>query len=93
MSDTGGDLSKLRFRISMSLDGYIAGPEQSKKDPLGLGGEGLHEWVFPLAAWRAPLALKGGTTFEGPAARPHRGRAGRDAPQVLLLVRVHRSDR
>jgi dihydrofolate reductase len=64
VSDTGGDLSKLRLRISMSLDGYIAGPEQSKKDPLGIGGEGLHEWVFPLAAWRAPHGLEGGEVNE-----------------------------
>jgi dihydrofolate reductase len=53
-------VAKLRFRISMSLDGYTAGPEQSVKNPLGLGGERLHEWVFPLTAWRAPHGLKGG---------------------------------
>jgi dihydrofolate reductase len=48
----------------MSLDGYIAGPEQSKKDPLGIGGERLHQWVFPLAAWRAPHGLEGGEVSE-----------------------------
>jgi dihydrofolate reductase len=53
-------VSKLRFRISMSLDGFIAGPDQSTKDPLGIGGEQLHEWLFPLAAWRAPHGLEGG---------------------------------
>ncbi|HET9334355.1 MAG TPA: dihydrofolate reductase family protein [Gemmatimonadota bacterium] len=53
-------MSKLRFRISMSLDGYVAGPEQSVDNPLGIGGEQLHEWVFPLAAWRAPHGLPGG---------------------------------
>jgi dihydrofolate reductase len=52
---------KLRFRISMSLDGYTAGPRQSPENPLGEGGEQLHEWVLPLAAWRAPHGLKGGT--------------------------------
>jgi dihydrofolate reductase len=52
---------KLRFRIAISLDGYTAGPRQSVKDPLGEGGEQLHEWVFPLAAWRAPHGLEGGT--------------------------------
>jgi dihydrofolate reductase len=51
---------KLRFRISISLDGYTAGPRQSVKEPLGEGGERLHEWVFPLAAWRAPHGLEGG---------------------------------
>jgi dihydrofolate reductase len=60
VSDPGGHVSKLRFRISMSLDGYIAGPDQSTKDPLGVGGEQLHEWVIPLAAWRVPHGLEGG---------------------------------
>ncbi|MDP9191449.1 MAG: dihydrofolate reductase family protein [Acidobacteriota bacterium] len=45
-------MSKLRFRISISLDGFVAGPEQSVRDPLGVGGEGLHQWIFPLAVWR-----------------------------------------
>ena len=54
-------MPKLRFRISMSLDGYTAGPRQSPENPLGEGGEQLHEWVLPLAAWRAPHGLKGGT--------------------------------
>jgi dihydrofolate reductase len=53
-------VSKLRLRISMSLDGYVAGPDQSVKNPLGVGGEGLHEWVFPLAAWRAAHGQQGG---------------------------------
>jgi dihydrofolate reductase len=44
----------------MSLDGFIAGPDQSTKDPLGIGGEQLHEWLFPLTAWRAPHGLEGG---------------------------------
>jgi dihydrofolate reductase len=53
-------MARLRFRIAMSLDGYTAGPEQSVKNPLGIGGERLHEWAFPLAAWRKPHGLKGG---------------------------------
>ena len=57
-------MQKLRFRISMSLDGFTAGPEQSRKDPLGIGGEGLHEWVVSLAAWRAPHGLEGGEVNE-----------------------------
>jgi dihydrofolate reductase len=48
----------------MSLDGCTAGPEQSRKDPLGIGGEGLHQWVFPLVAWRAPHGLEGGEVNE-----------------------------
>jgi dihydrofolate reductase len=53
-------LSKLRCRIAVSLDGYAAGPEQSVENPLGIGGERLHEWAFPLEAWRKPHGLSGG---------------------------------
>ncbi|HMJ15004.1 MAG TPA: dihydrofolate reductase family protein [Polyangiaceae bacterium] len=53
-------MSKLRFKISMSLDGFIAGPDQSVENPLGVGGEALHQWALPLAAWRAPHGLEGG---------------------------------
>jgi dihydrofolate reductase len=53
-------VSKLRLRISMSLDGYVAGPDQSVKNPLGVGGERLHEWVVPLAAWRTTHGKQGG---------------------------------
>jgi dihydrofolate reductase len=51
----------------MSLDGFIAGPDQSVDNPLGIGGERLHEWVFPLAAWRAPHGLPGGEVNESTA--------------------------
>ncbi|HVQ46021.1 MAG TPA: dihydrofolate reductase family protein [Gemmatimonadales bacterium] len=57
-------MSKLRLRISLSLDGYVAGPHQSVVEPLGVGGEDLHQWVFPLAAWRKPHGLEGGKTDE-----------------------------
>jgi dihydrofolate reductase len=53
-------MPSLRFRISVSLDGFVAGPRQSVENPLGIGGEQLHEWVFPLAVWRAPHGLPGG---------------------------------
>jgi dihydrofolate reductase len=53
-------MSRLRFRISMSLDGYVAGPRQSLEDPLGVGGERLHEWILPLMAWRREHGLEGG---------------------------------
>jgi hypothetical protein len=39
-------MARLRFRISMSLDGFTAGPEQSTHYPLGSGGEQLHRWAF-----------------------------------------------
>jgi dihydrofolate reductase len=50
------------INISMSLDGYVAGPDQTLEEPLGRGGEQLHEWVFPLASWREPHGLSGGET-------------------------------
>ena len=57
-------MSKLRFRISMSLDGFVAGPNQSVENPLGVGGMRLHEWVFPLKVWRAMHGLEGGEDNE-----------------------------
>ena len=53
-------MARLRFNISMSLDGFIAGPNQSKENPLGEGGEQLHEWALELEAWRKPHGLDGG---------------------------------
>ncbi|NJC14971.1 dihydrofolate reductase [Micromonospora profundi] len=47
-------------QLSISLDGYVAGPEQSLQDPLGRGGLQLHEWVFGLDTWRAQHGLTGG---------------------------------
>ncbi len=57
-------MSRLRFRISMSLDGFVAGPSQSVDNPLGIGGMRLQEWVFPLRAWRAMHGLPGGEVNE-----------------------------
>jgi dihydrofolate reductase len=53
-------MAKVRFRITMSLDGFTSGPEQSVEHPLGIGGEGLHGWAIELASWRAPHGLEGG---------------------------------
>lgn len=55
-------MPKLRFEISMSLDGFIAGPNATLEEPLGEGGEQLHEWVVRLAAWREAHGLSGGET-------------------------------
>jgi dihydrofolate reductase len=51
----------LRFRISISLDGYVAGPNQSEENPLGEGGMSLHEWAFELAAFNEAHGREGGT--------------------------------
>ena len=53
-------MSKVRVDISVSLDGYVAGPNQTQEDPLGEGGEQLHEWMFGLRAWREPHGEAGG---------------------------------
>lgn len=55
-------MGKVRFEISMSLDGFIAGPNASLEQPLGEGGEGLHEWGVRLASWRRLHGLEGGET-------------------------------
>lgn len=55
-------MSKLRCQISISLDGFTAGPNQSEQNPLGEGGMGLHEWVFKLDAWRQSHGKDGGET-------------------------------
>lgn len=50
----------LRMTISMSLDGYVAGPDQSLANPLGEGGEELHRWVVPLEIFRRMHGGEGG---------------------------------
>jgi hypothetical protein len=43
-------MSKVRLTIAMSRDGFVAGPGQDVNNPLGSGGERLHDWAFALAA-------------------------------------------
>lgn len=50
----------VKAQLSMSLDGYIAGPNAGPGNPLGDGGERVHEWVYGLASWREPQGLEGG---------------------------------
>ena len=44
----------------MSLDGFVAGPDQSVENPLGVGGMRLHEWAFSLEVFRRMHGLEGG---------------------------------
>jgi dihydrofolate reductase len=55
-------MGKVRFDVTMSLDGYLAGPNPRPEEPLGDGGMQLHEWAIKLAAWREPHGLEGGET-------------------------------
>lgn len=52
----------ITYSVSMSLDGYVAGPNQSPKHPLGIRGELLHSWMRELAVWRKGAGLRGGVT-------------------------------
>jgi dihydrofolate reductase len=53
-------MSELRTQMMMSLDGFAAGPEQSKENPFGIGGMRLTEWVLPLEAFRETHGEEGG---------------------------------
>jgi hypothetical protein len=55
-------MTKLTLDISVSLDGFVAGPNQTLDQPLGEGGELLHEWVVGLKSWREAHGLEGGET-------------------------------
>lgn len=54
-----------RFQVSgftISIDGYGAGPEQSREHPLGKGGEALHRWLYPTRTFERMHGGEGGTT-------------------------------
>jgi dihydrofolate reductase len=53
-------MSNVLFEISMSLDGYVAGPEVGLEHPLGIGGQRLHEWAFATRSWRESHGREGG---------------------------------
>ncbi|MGZ6707587.1 MAG: dihydrofolate reductase family protein, partial [Solirubrobacteraceae bacterium] len=53
-------MSSVTCQISISLDGYVAGPNQSLENPIGEGGMRLHEWVFATDSWREQHGEAGG---------------------------------
>jgi dihydrofolate reductase len=53
-------MSTVKAHISVSVDGCVAGPNQTLEEPLGVGGERLHDWALALAAWRQPHGREGG---------------------------------
>jgi dihydrofolate reductase len=55
-------MARVTFDISVSLDGFVAGPNPTLEAPLGEGGERLHEWTIGLASWRESHGREGGTT-------------------------------
>jgi dihydrofolate reductase len=57
-------MSRLRVNaFSISLDGFGAGPDQSRESPLGVGGERLHNWMFGTQTFQKLVMGKdGGTT-------------------------------
>lgn len=56
-------MSRLRVEsFSLSLDGYGAGPGQDLKNPMGLGGMAIHEWVFPTRSFHKMIGKDGGST-------------------------------
>ncbi len=55
-------MARLTFDISMSLDGFIAGANPGPDQPLGEGGEELHQWVYGLSTWRESHGQSGGET-------------------------------
>jgi dihydrofolate reductase len=60
-------MPKVKGYVSVSLDGYAAGPNQSEENPLGEGGEGLHEWVVKLSSWLEAHGREGGEGAENPS--------------------------
>ncbi len=56
-------MSRVRVAaFAVSADGFGAGPDQSLEAPLGVGGEGLHQWFFPTRTFRTMLGQADGTT-------------------------------
>ena len=82
-------MSKLRCHISISLDGFVAGPHQSEENPLGEGGEWVHDWMVPLAASRRAHGEQGGEVNESAriveesGGRPAKTSCSRAAPTSL----------
>lgn len=55
-------MGKVFVDVGTSLDGFIAGPNGRPGNPLGDGGTRIHQWLYPLAAFRERMGLTGGET-------------------------------
>jgi len=60
-------MGKVMFQMAISLDGYVAGPDQSVENPVGVGGTRVFEWFFDLEVWRRMQGLEGGIVNESTA--------------------------
>ena len=76
-------MGRVKLEISISLDGYVAGPSPTLEQPLGEGGEQLHEWTIRLAGWREAHGLTGGES--GP--EDDRARARIEATGAVVMGR------
>jgi dihydrofolate reductase len=74
-------MTEVLLEITMSLDGFVAGPDASLEDPLGIGGMALHEWALRLAAWRSQHGLEGGE--DGPDGDLMRATVARSGSVVM----------
>lgn len=55
-------MGKVRVNgFAVSMDGYAAGPAQSVQQPLGVGGESLHEWFYPTRTFQKMIGNEGGS--------------------------------
>lgn len=55
-------MGKVVAEFSMSLDGFIAGPNAGPHNALGDGGHRIHEWLFEVETWRERHSLTSGQT-------------------------------
>jgi dihydrofolate reductase len=71
-------MSKVKTNMTMSLDGFVAGADQSPENPLGIGGDQLHTWLISLAAFRESHGGEEGgeTNASTPFAKEILGNAG-----------------
>lgn len=74
-------MTQVFLDITMSLDGFVAGPGPSLEQPLGEDGMRLHEWVLGLASWRERHGLEGGT--KGPDDELHAAGVARTGAVIM----------
>ncbi len=83
-------MSKLRINsFSISNDGYGAGLNQRVEEPLGIGGEALHDWMVATRTFKQTYGDEGGTTGEGDSLPPAASRTS--APGSWAVTCLGRS--